>query len=114
MIFPLRKLEDYEPDDLVNDLNARKPIRVTIPESVARFQPLSHLDWSQKLELAPPAGLLDGNTHEGRAPRMDDLDARYQGLVSLTYQLGGKVHYRMLGGERYAARVAWGADPAES
>jgi len=96
------------------DLRLRKPIRISIPESVARLQPLTHLDWLQDVEPDAPIEVAQPQYYDRIALRMDTLDARYRGLIELTYHLGGQLLYRMLGCARYAARVIWIADTVEN
>jgi len=96
----LRPLEQYEDALLEQDLLERRPIRVSVPESVARLQGLKHLDWSGEVEVP-----LAEESPEGEA---SELERRYRLLRQLCYRQQGRIHYTMLGGDRYAARVEWG------
>jgi hypothetical protein len=43
--------------------------------------------------------------------RREPLQDRYQGLITLVYQLGGRMLYSKLGGDRYAVRLEWNSHP---
>jgi hypothetical protein len=101
---PLRPLEEYEDALLEQDLLKRRAIRVSVPESVARLQGLKHLDWSGEVEIPQP----DEASRGGPA---NELEQRYRLLCELTCRQQGRIFYTMLGGDRYAARVDWGAAP---
>ena len=101
---PLWPLEVYDDAKLERDLRDRRPMRVSVPEVVARLQGLKDLDWSGEVELPPPA---DSSGSEPGAAAPTELEQRYRILQSLTYRLQGRIFYTMLGGDRYAARVDW-------
>ena len=101
---PLCPLEVYDAAKLERDLLDRRPIRISVPEAVARLQGLKNLDWSGEVELPPP---VDRSDHEPTAAAPTGLEQRYRILQSLTYRLRGRIFYTMLGGDRYAARVDW-------
>jgi hypothetical protein len=101
---PLSPLEVYDDAKLERDLLDRRPIRISVPEAVARLQGRKNLDWSGEVELPPP---VDSSDHEPVAAAPTELEQRYRILQSLTYRLQGRIFYTMLGGDRYAARVDW-------
>jgi hypothetical protein len=105
----LRLLEFYEPDDLARDVMARRPLRLSVPESVVRLLAMRDLDWSREVELPRGEPLEIPADHRQLVERMVTLEGRYQYFKALTYAHGGRILYTMLGGSRYAARVDWGA-----
>jgi hypothetical protein len=109
----LRLLEFYDAGSLARDLLARRPIRLSVPESVARLLALRDLDWSREVELPRGAPLEIPDDHQQLIERMAALDDRYRYFMALTYARGGRILYTMLGGSRYAARVDWDADRPE-
>lgn len=104
----LRLLEFYDADSLARDLMARRSIRLSVPESVARLLALKDLDWSREVELPRGPPLEIPGDHRELLERMAPLDGRYHYFMALTYAHGGRILYTMLGGSRYAARVDWG------
>lgn len=109
----LRLLEFYDAGSLARDLQARRPIRLSVPESVARLLALRDLDWSREVELPRGAPLEIPDDQQQLLERMAALDGRYHYFMALTYAQGGRIFYTMLGGSRYAARVDWGTRDAE-
>lgn len=110
---PLRLLEFYDADSLARDLVARRPIRLSVPESVARLLALRDLDWSREVELPRGAPVEIPADHQQLVERMASLEGRYQYFKALAYAHGGRILHTMLGGSRYAARVDWGAREAD-
>jgi hypothetical protein len=106
----LRLLEFYEPDHLARDVMARRPLRLSVPESVVRLLAMRDLDWSREVELPRGETLEIPADHQQLVERMVALEGRYQYFKALTYAQGGRILYTMLGGSRYAARVDWGAE----
>lgn len=115
--YVLRRLEDYEPTALVKAIRERKPLRISVPEAVARLQANLHLDWSKEVELPPPIDIgnepLYGD-HEDIEWRMESLRDRYSALVTLTHRLDGRLLYTMLSGDRYAVWLEWNPPLQES
>lgn len=102
-VSPLCPLEVYDHSRLEQDLLNRRPIRVSVPEAVARLQGLKHLDWSGEVELPPSADAPECAPEPPTA-----LEQRYRALLALTHRLHGRILCTMLGGDRYAVRIDWG------
>lgn len=107
--FSTRPLEGYAPQDLLDGLLARKPIRTSVPESLTRFVGLRHLDWSREVEVPPPGPAPELPDRAWLLAQMGTLGGRYLAMQTVVYAQGGRILYTMLGGARYAARVDWGA-----
>ena len=99
---------------LVQDLMARKAIRISVPESLTGFLRMSHVDWSREVEIPPREGFVEtAPDFDQLVQGMADLKGRFRGLQTLVYLGRGRIFYTMLGGTRYAARVDWSV-PAEA
>ena len=99
---------------LVQDLMARKAIRISVPESLTGFLRMSHVDWSREVEIPPREGFVEtAPDFDQLVQGMADLKGRFRGLQTLVYLGRGRIFYTMLGGTRYAARVDWSL-PAEA
>lgn len=103
----LRPIEVYDAAALVQDLLARKPIRISVPESLTGFVRMVNVDWSGEVEIPPRNGLSDTVTLDGLLQGMVELHGRFLGLQALVYREHGRIFFTMLGGTRYAARVDW-------
>ena len=72
----LRLLEFYDADSLARDVIARRPLRLSVPESVARLLALRDLDWSREVELPRGAPLEIPVDHQQLVERTAALEGR--------------------------------------